>query len=231
MRSSSTKQTLSVITGGSPEDVTDDLVGSVQRYVDAVVAPLREQILVQQVEIEALKARPSPQIDGFIDRTGMLMLTKPDGSVREVGVVVGRDGATGKDGEPGLGFDDLTVERVNERCIVLKFVRGERVKDFPVDLPAVIYRGVYTEGIAYEHGDLVTWAGGLWHANQPTVTKPGAGNKAWTLCTKAGRDGRDGRSAYDVAVDKGFKGSETEWLKSLKGPPGPPGKDLRHLSR
>ena len=95
MPSSSTEQSLSVITGGSPEGVTDDLVGSVQRYVDAVVAPLREQILVQQVEIEALKARPSPQIDGFIDRTGMLMLTKADGSVREAGIVVGRDGKDG----------------------------------------------------------------------------------------------------------------------------------------
>ena len=95
MRSSSTEQALSVITGGAPEGMTDDLVGSVQRYVDAVVAPLREQILVQQVEIEVLKARPAPQIDGFIDRTGMLMLTKPDGSVREAGIVVGRDGKDG----------------------------------------------------------------------------------------------------------------------------------------
>ena len=95
MPSSSTEQSLSVITGGSPEGVTDDLVGSVQRYVDAVVAPLREQILVQQVEIEALKARPSPQIDGFIDRTGMLVLTRGDGTVREAGIVVGRDGKDG----------------------------------------------------------------------------------------------------------------------------------------
>jgi hypothetical protein len=95
MPSSSTERSLSVITGGSPEGVTDDLVGSVQRYVDAVVAPLREQILVQQVEIEALKARPSPQIDGFIDRTGMLVLTRGDGTVREAGIVVGRDGKDG----------------------------------------------------------------------------------------------------------------------------------------
>ena len=103
MPSSSTKRSLSVITGGSPEGVYDDLVGSVQRYVDAVVAPLRAQILVQQVEIEALKARPTPQIDGFIDRTGVLMLTKPDGSVREAGVVVGRDG------KDGATIDDFAI--------------------------------------------------------------------------------------------------------------------------
>lgn len=60
-----------------------------------MVAPLREQILVQQVEIEALKARPAPQIDGFIDRTGMLMLTRADGTVRVAGLVVGRDGKDG----------------------------------------------------------------------------------------------------------------------------------------
>ena len=65
-----------MIAGGAPEGVTDDLVGSVQRYVDAVVAPLREQILVQQAEIEALKARPEPQIDCFIDRSGALVLTR-----------------------------------------------------------------------------------------------------------------------------------------------------------
>jgi hypothetical protein len=76
---------LSVITGGSPEGVADDLVGSVRHYVDAVIAPLREQILVQQAEIEALKSRPAPQIDGFIDRSGMLMLTRGDGTVREAG--------------------------------------------------------------------------------------------------------------------------------------------------
>jgi hypothetical protein len=85
MRSSSTERSLSVVTGGSREGVTDDLVGSIRRYVDAVVAPLREQILVQQAEIEALKSRPAPQIDGFVDRSGMLMLTRGDGTVREAG--------------------------------------------------------------------------------------------------------------------------------------------------
>ena len=30
----------------------------------------------------------------------------------------------------------------------------------------------------------------------------------------------DGKSAYEIAVDKGFEGSESEWLDSLKGEPG-----------
>lgn len=34
---------------------------------------------------------------------------------------------------------------------------------------------------------------------------------------EAGTKGEDGKSAYQIAVDEGFEGSETEWLASLKG--------------
>ena len=46
-----------------------------------------------------------------------------------------------------------------------------------------------------------------------------------------GSNGDNGKSAYDIAVDNGFTGTETEWLESLKGEPGKdgaqgaPGKD------
>jgi len=32
--------------------------------------------------------------------------------------------------------------------------------------------------------------------------------------------GPQGKSAYEIAVDNGFAGTESEWLESLKGPPG-----------
>ncbi len=35
--------------------------------------------------------------------------------------------------------------------------------------------------------------------------------------TKIKEVGAAGKSAYDIAVDKGFSGSEEEWLKSLQG--------------
>lgn len=35
-----------------------------------------------------------------------------------------------------------------------------------------------------------------------------------------GNTGSNGKSAYDIAVENGFKGSETEWLESLKGADG-----------
>lgn len=34
------------------------------------------------------------------------------------------------------------------------------------------------------------------------------------------KPGKDGKSAYQIAVDNGFEGSESEWLASLKGEPG-----------
>ena len=39
----------------------------------------------------------------------------------------------------------------------------------------------------------------------------------------AGADGSDGKSAYEIAVEEGFVGTESEWLESLVGPQGPQG--------
>ena len=41
----------------------------------------------------------------------------------------------------------------------------------------------------------------------------------------AGESGADGKSAYQAAVEKGFEGTEEEWLASLKGPQGEKGED------
>ena len=38
-------------------------------------------------------------------------------------------------------------------------------------------------------------------------------------------NGKDGKSAYEIAVQNGFEGTETEWLESLKGQDGKDGKD------
>ena len=35
--------------------------------------------------------------------------------------------------------------------------------------------------------------------------------------------GKDGKSAYQIAVEKGFVGTEEEWLASLQGEEGPEG--------
>ena len=43
-----------------------------------------------------------------------------------------------------------------------------------------------------------------------------------------GNDGNDGKSAYEIAVDNGFEGSESEWLASLKGSKGDDGSDAEN---
>lgn len=40
---------------------------------------------------------------------------------------------------------------------------------------------------------------------------------------EAGKDGKNGLTAYEIAVEKGFIGTETEWLASLKGADGKDG--------
>jgi hypothetical protein len=54
------------------------------------------------------------------------------------------------------------------------------------------YHGVWREGHVAQPGNFYTHAGALWHANEPTMDKPGT-SKAWTLAVKAGRDGKDAR--------------------------------------
>lgn len=40
---------------------------------------------------------------------------------------------------------------------------------------------------------------------------------------KPGKDGDNGKSAYQIALDNGFTGTESEWLKSIKGDTGDKG--------
>lgn len=121
----------------------------------------------------------------------------------------GRDGINGKD---GLGFEDMTVEYDGERRFTFRLARGDTVKEWTRVVPVQLYRGVHADGAAHEPGDTVTWGGSLYHCNEPTTEKPGAGSKAWTLAVKRGQDGKDGKPG-------------------IKGDPGPEGKAGRDLTQ
>lgn len=54
---------------------------------------------------------------------------------------------------------------------------------------------------------------------------PGSDGADSTVPGPDGPQGEDGKSAYEIAVDKGFVGTEEEWLASLKGEPGEDGAD------
>ena len=96
------------------------------------------------------------------------------------------------------GIASLEIEQLGERGISIKSVLSDgKVITKSIDIPAMIYRGVFTPG-EYHPGDSVTWGGSLWHCNETTSDKPGeSGSKGWTLAVKKGRDGKDGINGKD----------------------------------
>lgn len=52
------------------------------------------------------------------------------------------------------------------------------------------YCGTFELGKVYRRGQFVTDAGCLWHCNANTTVRPGAGEAAWQLAVKKGRDAR-----------------------------------------
>ena len=50
----------------------------------------------------------------------------------------------------------------------------------------IAYRGIYSAEETYSEGDYVTHAGGLWHANETTRSRPGS-DQSFQLCVKRGR--------------------------------------------
>lgn len=128
---------------------------------------------------------------GVIDREGALVLTLSDGKTLNLGRVVG------KDGDPGHTFtlDDFDIEpQADGRTLKFCFVRGDTMHSFELEFPIPIYRGIFKEAEPYDRGDMVTWAGSLWHLNEPKGLKPGAPDSGWQLAAKAGRPGKDGKA-------------------------------------
>lgn len=123
--------------------------------------------------------------DALKDDQGNLVLVMTDGSTKNMGQIVGKNGEPGRD---GLGFDDLQVEQVGERSVRFLLTRGQDEAEFDISFPVPIYRGVFKEAETYEAGDLATWAGSLWHCNEPKGLKPGAPDSGWQLAAKKGRD-------------------------------------------
>lgn len=102
----------------------------------------------------------------------------------------GANGVDGRDGADALGFDDLQVEHDGERTFKLKFVSGERSKEFTFVVPVVLDRGYYRDGDSFEKGDGVTFGGSYWIAQTTTRSKPEIGNADWRLAVKKGRDAK-----------------------------------------
>jgi hypothetical protein len=196
-----------------------EMTAIVKGYVDRATAPLEKRIA-------ELEARPLPERgekgdpgergergetgigvkDALIDRSGVLVLTLSDGTRRDLGVIVGKDGSDGqngadgapgepgKDGRDGFKLEDFSVEcGTDGRSYVLKFETAEARHDYELTFPVPVYCGVFKAGEEYQPGDLVTWGGCLWHCDKATTGKPDS--EDWTLAVKKGRDGKDAKAA------------------------------------
>jgi hypothetical protein len=126
-----------------------------------------------------------------------------DALVREVVSLVPtpKDGRDGRDGTPGR--DGITMEQVDKSAARIALsvlaagkLEGRTLKwgDQSAHIPIPVYRGVWREDeVPYDAGDMVTFGGSVWHANEGTSEKPGEGKTAWTLVVKRGANGRDAK--------------------------------------
>lgn len=191
--------------GHSPtiEEVTPVL----EQLVARAVAPLRP-IIDEEVR-KAVATIPQAK-DGVglagavIDRNNHLVITLTDGTPRDLGPVVGKDADMDViaktiqslvDALPkprdGFGFEDMSVEYDGRRSFTLKFARAQDSKEFTFKTPTIIYEGVFKPDHVYERGDMVTWAGAMWHCDVDSTSKKPGENEDWTLAVKRGRNGKE----------------------------------------
>lgn len=160
-----------------------------------------------------------------VDRAGHFVLTLTDGSEKDLGSIVGTDGAPGLPGVPGregekgdpgingtngldgtngsagrdgLGFDDLSVVFDERKGYLLRFTRGEEMKDFPIPIP--FDAGIWQSGRPYPKGAGVTVRGAFWIAQRATTARPGdEGGKSvdWRMSVKSGEKGIPGPPGRD----------------------------------
>lgn len=103
----------------------------------------------------------------------------------------GPRGDPGKDGRDGFNIEDMSLEQVGERDFIVRFTRGDVVKENRFTLPGFVYQGVWREG-QYAAGDAVQWGGSLFIADKATTGKPEV-SPDWRLAVKRGRDGKEGK--------------------------------------
>ena len=127
-----------------------------------------------------------------IDREGALTLTLTNGETKSLGVIVGKDGANGKD---GADFTEVEFDYDGERGLIIRGKGGEIVKRLPIPID----RGYWSDGKSFEHGDVTTHDGAVFIALRDTKAKPCKENaEDWRIMCRKGRDGKDGRNGIDL---------------------------------
>ena len=172
----------------APEPIAPDM--------EAIEASIREGIAKAVAELPAAKdgADGIGLADALIDKDGHLVVTMTDGRTKALGLVVGKDGERGKDGET-FTLDDFYIEQTDERTLEFKFLRENVMHSFELEFPVPIFREAWKEGRTYSKGDMVVWGGSLWAATKDTDAKPDTEGSGWMIAARKGRDGKSAKPA------------------------------------
>lgn len=144
--------------------------------------------------------------DLMLDRDGALVATMTDGRMKNLGVVVGKDGTDGKDGSDGIGLDSFDMEYLEETHeIRVKAACGGRTKELRYPAGGIRPAGYWREGTKALAGQVWTHDGSGWVAKNATTAKPEASSEDWILIARKGRDGERGQKGQDAAPPSTIK--------------------------
>lgn len=138
---------------------------------------------------------------------GRLVAVLSDGTTKDLGEFVGkdgRDGTNGKDGRDGLGFEDCAVD-VCDGVVTLKFVRGDLVKSASFSIPEFTHIGFWGPTMIAKAGQFTTHDGHLWMARRDTNETPSYQAKDWQLAARKGADGSRGPAGKDYKPSEPVK--------------------------
>lgn len=173
-----------------PKDGTSVAMADVEPVLRQMVAALPAPQDGKSVTIDEVLEVLEPRIEAAIAKAVLDVERRAQG-VLERAVERMPKPKDGMDGKDGFSLDDLQIESRDERTLVLRFVRGELVREHVVGLHHPLDRGVFREGADYLKGDGVTFGGSFWLAQKDAPEgKPGT-SPDWRLAVKKGRDGRD----------------------------------------
>jgi hypothetical protein len=133
---------------------------------------------------------------------GRLVAVLSDGTTKDLGEFVGKDGKDGLNGKDGADFTECEIDYDGERTITIRSGAATITKTVPIPLD----RGYYREGMASEKGDIVTHDGNAWIAQRDTKAKPCRESADWRMLARRGRDGRDGIDAKPAPGPVKLKG-------------------------
>lgn len=141
--------------------------------------------------------------DLLTDRDGALVATFTDGRMKNLGVIVGkdgRDGVDGRDGKDGIGLEEFELEYLpDSHEISVKAACAGRVKEMRYPAGGIRPAGYWREGTKAKAGEAWVHDGSMYIATEDTAEKPAPNAKGWIIGARRGRDGERGPSGAPAA--------------------------------